>query len=50
MNVFEFSSGNSFKNLLNSYTKRPLNDGFNVAAIRISVTNSHSSQTLSCTL
>src|SRR6218665_3709961 len=37
-------------NLLNSYIKRLLSDGFNMAAIGNSLMKSHSPQTLSCTL
>ena len=38
------------QNLLNSYMKRLLSDGFNMTAIENSLMKSHSSQTLSCTL
>ena len=58
-NVFLFSSGEIFYytksakillNLLNFCIKQLLSDGFNMAAIKNSLTNTHSPQTLSCIL
>jgi len=52
LNFFYFLVANFFilLNLLNSYIKRLLSDGFNMAAIGNSLIKSHSSQKLSCTL